>query len=136
MDLSTPRGAITHFLDLIRAGLDESDGKSVGRLYDILLGKLDAGDFTPETVEMLHRVTKEGCEAMHRIIEVLKSGDHEEPVEEMAVQLRNVIAKYVKLLTDTLIAGSFSTKEMEDILGALETLDKNRRKEDNYDTVD
>ncbi|KAF8346108.1 hypothetical protein F5887DRAFT_962716 [Amanita rubescens] len=70
MDLSTPRGAITHFRDLMCTGLDKHNyrGKAIAWTYDTILDKLDSGRYSPDKVEELHRVAKEMCEVAHKAL--------------------------------------------------------------------
>jgi len=135
-DLSTPRGAIEHFRDLISAGMDESNGRMAVHLYDFYIGKLESGQLSPDKVEMLHQIAKEGCEAAHKTMELLKIKSEEVPVEEKAVELQENLADCMTLMHET-FEGAVGTKETKNIVGALEAMDKKRKKEDDsYDTVD
>ena len=92
---------------------------------------------TPDRVKILHRIAKEACEAVHERVELLRVKSSEELVQDKAVQLVKIIGQYLNLFEKSVSGEAVSAKEMKEILGVLEALDKNRkRKITAHDTVD
>lgn len=128
-DLSTPRGAIAHLGDLHYAGADENMRKKAASIYPKYIQILDAGKFSQDQVELLHRIAREGCEATHEILELLKLECREEPVEKKAVELETIVSRCGGLLVGIAL-GSMSVEETKDTLDFLEAAKKKRRKKD------
>ena len=135
-DLSTPRGAMMHLCVLLCAGMDESDGKKIVEFYSFFVQDLESGEFSPDTLEKVHRIAKEGCEAAHNIMATLKVKSDMELVVLKAVELKTILEDRLVLIHNTL-EGTTSRKGTKDIVAALEAMDKKRKKgSDSYDTVD
>ncbi len=139
VDLSTPRGAITHFRDLMLTGMDEHSygGKLLSLLYDYLLNNLDSGRYSPDQVEELHRVAKEICEVAHRFLEYRKLYQvQDERLNMWAMRLRDAMLK--SILVMSLVTYDFlNTKQTKAILYVKGVRDVDeKRPNDDYDTVD
>lgn len=135
-DLSTPRGAMMHFCVLLCAGMEESDGKRVVEFYSFFIQGLESGQFSPDTLEKVHGIAKEGCEAAHEIMTLLKVKSDIEQVLQMALDLKKILEDRLVLIHNTL-EGTASMKGAKDIVAAMEAMEKKRKKgSDSYDTVD
>lgn len=139
MDLSTPRGAITHFRDLLCAGSDRlklptNTGKIIARGYDVFLKFLDSGRFSPDKVEEFHRIAKEACEAVHKTLALELRGLHQGAIVKRAIALRmNMLIDQFQIFV--LVYGLLDTKQAQAMVDAWKIKDE-KSQNGGYDTVD
>ena len=118
-DLSTPRGALMHFRDILCAGFDRKAEELALVLFDIIFKEMDSGQYSPDQVQAFHYTARQACTYVHRVVEHLKVS-REENLMMHAQNLRRVIAAGAMLTKLTMYGETANTKQMKDILEAID----------------
>ena len=133
-DLSTPRGALTHYRDLIYAASNREGKQWVVMMFDTLFKGMDSGQYSPEQVEKLHFAAREACTTVHSVVGLFKvSWDWDEDLVIHATNVQRAIIAGASSIKQTIKYGQevANTKQTKDILEAVD-----QKGGDSYEIVD
>ena len=136
-DLSTPRGALKYIRDFFCLSVPTDSVQWFATLYDHYLSQVE-NVLSPESVQKIHKITKETVEEVHRSL--LRAKSRDEPVQTIADHIQTTVIGHLvmvnNIVQEELRTAESHAKHGKGAVDALAPKDVQGEKPDSYGVVE